>query len=144
MQRLKDYANFLAWSSGLSYIALWLLTLWTLNFGPAVFGRSGVCRPLTAQVLFYWSCDPASALSILASLANTALTATVWAPVYLAAATALPAAIAIAIPIVITHVVGLPMALFVAIRLMLALLTGLRCLMRMPAAIRARHAGDAS
>lgn len=120
MQRLKDYARFIAWSSGLGYMALWALTFWTLNYGGAVFGRSGVCRPLSAQVLFYWSCDPGSALSFLASLINTALTITVWAPVYIAAATALPEAVPIAVPIVAAHVVGLPAALFVTIRSMSA------------------------
>jgi hypothetical protein len=118
MQRLKDYARFLVWSSGLGYIALWGLTMWTLDHGPAVFGRSGVCRPLTAQALFYWTCDADSALSLLATLANAALTITVWAPVYVAAATALPAAVPLAAPIILAHVIGLPAALLVLIRVM--------------------------
>ncbi len=120
MRRFRDYLRFLAWQSGLSYIALWALTFWTLDAGPAVFGNAG-CHADEAKVLFYWVCDPASPFSILASLANTALTATVWAPVYFAAATMRPDAVAIAGPIVLTHAIGLPTAIFVVMRLMLAL-----------------------
>ena len=120
MQRLKDYGRFLLWWTGLNYMLLWCLTLWTLHYGGAVFGKSGVCRPDTAQVLFYWVCDRASPLALLADIANAALTATVWAPVYLAAATVLPDAILIALPILIVHLVGLPSALLVMIRTMLA------------------------
>jgi hypothetical protein len=122
MRRLKDYLRFIAWQAGFGYIALWAIALWTLDFGSAVFGGSGVCHPDAAKVLFYWVCDPAHALSLLAALANTALTATVWAPVYVAAATVRPEAAAIAIPILLTHLIGLPTAIFVAIRVMLILL----------------------
>ncbi len=122
MRRIADYLHFLIWQSGLSYIALWLLTLWTLGDGASVFARSGVCHPDEAKVLFYWVCDPASLLSIVATLSNTALTATVWAPVYVAAATVRPDAIAIAAPIVAVHCIGLPSAIFVAMRVMLHLL----------------------
>ena len=31
MQRLRDYARFLVWSSGLGYLALWATTVWTLD-----------------------------------------------------------------------------------------------------------------
>jgi hypothetical protein len=120
MHRLKDYGTFLVWSSGLGYVALWCVTLWTLDHGAAVFGGSGVCRPDLAKVLFYWVCEPASPLALLAALANAALTMTVWAPVYVAAAAVRPDAIALAAPILAVHLVGLPAALLVAIRLMRA------------------------
>jgi hypothetical protein len=121
MRRLSDYFRALVWQSGLGYIALWCVAIWTLDEGPAVFGRSGVCQPDTAKVLFYWVCDAASSLSILASASNAALTATVWAPVYIAAATVRPDAILIAAPIVAAHAFGLPAAIFVTMRLMLTL-----------------------
>jgi hypothetical protein len=120
MRRLRDYCRFVAWQAGLGYLLLWAVTFWTLDEGASVFGKSGVCFPDEAKVLFYWVCDPASPLTILASLANAALTATVWAPVYLAAATAEPGAIAIAGPIIALHLIGLPLALFVLIRLLAA------------------------
>jgi len=118
MRRLKDYLRFLVWNVGLGYIALWLMTFWTLDYGGAVFGNSGACQPADAKVLFYWTCDPASPLSILAAVANTALTITVWAPVYVAAATVEPTAVVLALPIMLTHALGLPAALLVIIRLM--------------------------
>ncbi len=121
MRRISEYLHFLIWQSGLGYIALWALTIWTLGDGASVFSRSGVCQPDEAKVLFYWVCNPESPLSILAMLSNTALTTTVWAPVYVAAATVRPDAIAIAAPIVAAHVIGLPAAIFVAMRLMLAI-----------------------
>jgi hypothetical protein len=121
MRRVFDYLHFLIWQSGLGYIALWALTLWTLGDGAAVFSHSGSCQPDEAKVLFYWVCDPQSPLSILAMMSNTALTATVWAPVYIAAATVRPDAIAIAAPIVGAHLIGLPAAIFVTMRLMLAI-----------------------
>jgi hypothetical protein len=62
-------------------------------------------------------------LSILAALANTALTVTVWAPVYVAAATVDPSAMALALPIMLTHALGLPAALLVIIRVMSGLFT---------------------
>ncbi len=135
MRRLSDYLRFLVWQSGVSYVALWAVTLWTLNEGAAVFGRSGVCHPDAAKVLFYWVCNPASALSILAALSNTALTATVWAPVYVAAATVRPDAIALAAPILAVHLIGLPAAIFVTIRFMLIVFQVPRSLLR-------RDAGD--
>jgi hypothetical protein len=67
-------------------------------------------------------CDAASPLAILAAVANVALTATVWAPVYLAAATVQPDAIAIALPIVLIHLVGLPLGIFVLVRLLAGVL----------------------
>ena len=121
MRRLNDYFRFAVWQSGLGYIVLWCLTFWALDEGPAIFGRSGVCHPDEAKVLFYWVCDPASALSILASLVNTAFTVTIWSPVYVAAATVRPDAIALAAPIIGAHVIGLPAAIFVAIRVMLTI-----------------------
>jgi hypothetical protein len=120
MRRLRDYCRFVAWQAGLGYLLLWAVTFWTLDEGASVFGKSGVCFPDEAKVLFYWICDPASPLTILASVANAALTATVWAPVYLAAATAEPGAITIAGPIIALHLIGLPLALFVIIRLLAA------------------------
>ncbi len=130
MQRLKDYARFLAWSSGLGYLALWAMTMWTLDYGTAVFVKSGACRPDVARELFYWVCDPASPLSMLAAAANTALTFTVWAPVYVAAAAVRPDLIVIAAPVAAVHVVGLPAALLVTIRVMVAVLAALRRLLR--------------
>ena len=56
---------------------LWAMTLWTLDHGAAVFGKSGSCHPDAAQVLFYWVCDAASPLVILANVANVALTAAI-------------------------------------------------------------------
>lgn len=124
MRRLKDYLGFAVWQSGLSYIALWAVTLWSLDWGPAAFdGRCGVD---SAKVMFYWACDPADPISILAALANTALTVTVWAPVYVAAATVRSEAMAIAVPIVAAHVIGLPAAIFVMMRLMQKVLAALR------------------
>ena len=119
MRRLKDYLSFAAWQSGLSYIALWAVTFWSLDWGPIVFGRTDACHVDSAKVMFYWVCDPTSSLAILAAVANTALTVTVWAPVYVAAATVQPEAIAIAVPILAAHLIGLPMAILVMIRLML-------------------------
>jgi hypothetical protein len=130
MSRIRDYLNFLIWKAGLSYIALWTVAFLTLDYAPSVLGGSGVCRPDAAKVLFYWVCDPASALSIVAAVANAALTVTVWAPVYIAAATVRPEAIVLALPIVATHVVGLPAALFVSVRAMAAALALLRRLVR--------------
>ena len=118
MRRLKDYLRFLVWNAGLGYIALWLMTFWTFDYGGPVFGRSGACQPADAKVLFYWICDPASPLSILAAVANASLTITVWAPVYVAAATVDPSAVVLALPIMLTHALGLPAALLVIIRLM--------------------------
>src|SRR5215471_18226824 len=118
MRRLSEYGKLIVWQTGLGYLLLWAVTLWTLNDGAAVFGKSGVCFPDAAKVLFYWVCDVASPLSILASVANGALTATVWAPVYLAAATVDPEAIVVAVPIVLVHVIGLPLAILVLIRLL--------------------------
>ena len=122
MPRLRDYVRLLVWQTGLSYLALWAITLWTLNSGAAVFGGSGVCHPDAAKVLFYWVCDPASPLSILAAVANVALTVTVWAPVYVAAATVLPGAMFIAVPIVAVHLLGLPLGILVLVRLLVKVL----------------------
>ena len=97
MRRLKDYLKVIAWQAGLGYLLIWAITFWTLDDGARVFGASGVCLPDQAKVLFYWACEAKSPLSILASLANAALTLTVWAPVYVAAATVKPDAMAIAV-----------------------------------------------
>jgi hypothetical protein len=118
MRRLKDYLKILAWQTGLGYLLLWAVTFWTLDEGASVFGKSGVCLPDQAKVLFYWVCEATSPLSILASLANVALTVTVWAPVYLAAATVEPEAMAIAVPIMAVHLIGLPLGMFVLIRML--------------------------
>ena len=130
MQRLKDYCGIFAWQTGLGYLLLWAVTYWTLADGAAVFGRSGVCHADSAQVLFYWACDPASPLAILASVANFALTATVWAPVFVAAATVDPGAVAIAVPIVAVHVFGLPFGILVLIRLLARTFDAARALRR--------------
>ncbi len=122
MRRLRDYCRILIWQTGIGYMLLWAVTLWTLDEGATVFGKSGVCYPDQAKVLFYWVCDAASPLAILAGVANVALTATVWAPVYIAAATVQPDAVAIALPIVAVHVIGLPLAIFVLVRVMAAAL----------------------
>src|SRR5262245_35373770 len=118
MRRLKDCFRIIAWQAGLGYLLLWAVAFWTLDEGARVFGKSGVCHPDAATVLFYWVCEAASPLAILATVANVALTATVWAPVYLAAATVQSDAMAIAVPIVITHLVGLPLAIFVLVRVL--------------------------
>jgi hypothetical protein len=116
MQRLKEYCRIVAWQTGLGYLLLWAVTFWTLDDGPAVFANSGVCHPDLTAALFYWTCDPASPMQILASLANGALTVTVWAPIYLAAATVAPAAVVVAGWIMAVHVIGLPLGLLVFIR----------------------------
>lgn len=143
MQRLRDYARFLAWSSGLGYLALWATTLWTLDYGSTLFAESGACHPDVGRELFYWACDPASPLSMLATIADTALTFTVWAPVYIAAATVQPDLIILAAPLAATHVIGLPAALLVVIRVMVAVLSALRRLLRnaLPAARAAAPGG---
>jgi len=122
MRRLRDYCRIVIWQTGIGYLLLWAVTFWTLDEGATVFGKSGVCYPDQAKVLFYWVCDAASPLAILAGIANVALTATVWAPVYIAAATVQPDAVAIALPIVAVHVIGLPLAIFVLVRVMAAAL----------------------
>ena len=118
MGRFKAYFNAFVWQAGFGYLALWAIAYWTLDQGATVFGRSDVCHPDAAKVLFYWICNSDSPLAFLATLANFSLTVTVWAPVYIAAATVRPDAIAIALPIVLAHVVGLPAAIFVLVRLM--------------------------
>jgi hypothetical protein len=118
LQRLRDYCGFVAWQMGLGYLLLWGVTYWTLAEGGAVFGQSGVCHADSAQVLFYWACDPASPLEILATVANFALTTTVWAPVFLAAATVDPDAVILAVSIVAVHVIGLPLGILVTIRVL--------------------------
>jgi hypothetical protein len=130
MQRLRDYCGIFAWQTGLGYLLLWGLTYWTLAYGGAVFGQSGVCHADSAQVLFYWACDPASPLQILASVANFALTATVWAPVFVAAATVDPDAVILAAPIVAVHVVGLPLGILVLIRALARSFDAVRALRR--------------
>lgn len=118
MRRINDYLKIVAWQTGLGYLLLWAVTFWTLDEGATVFGKSGVCLPDQAKVLFYWVCEATSPLSILASLANVALTVTVWAPVYIAAATVDPNAMSIAVPILAVHLIGLPLGMFVLIRMM--------------------------
>jgi hypothetical protein len=130
MQRLKDYCGIVAWQTGLGYLMLWAVTYWTLAEAGAVFGRSGVCHPDSAQVLFFWACDPSSPLAILANVANSALTVTVWAPIFVAAATVDPDAAIVAIPIVAVHVLGLPLGLLVVIRLSARTCDAVRALWR--------------
>jgi hypothetical protein len=117
MRRLKDCLKVVVWQAGLGYLAIWAITFWTLDDGPRVYGGSGVCYPDAAKVLFYWVCEPTSPLAIIATLSNVALTVTVWAPVYVAAATVQTEAMAIALPIIAVHMIGLPAGLFVLIRL---------------------------
>ncbi len=136
MRRLKDYLRIIAWQTGLGYLLLWAITFWTLDDGARVFGGSGVCLPDQAKVLFYWVCEARSPLSILASLVNVALTVTVWAPVYVAAATVDPNAMAIAVPILAVHLVGLPLGLFVLVRM---LATALDLRRRVPGRGRPAH-----
>jgi hypothetical protein len=118
MRRVKDYLKFIAWQTGLAYLLIWAVTFWTLDEGATVFGKSGVCLADQATVLFYWVCEATSPLSVLARIANFALTVTVWAPVYVAAATVKPDAMAIALPILALHVIGLPLGVFVLMRMM--------------------------
>lgn len=116
MRYLKTCLHVAAWQLGLAYIALWAITFVVLDYGPSIF--EGACRPVGAKLLFYWSCDPSSPLAFAAGVANSALTATIWAPVYVAAATVNPDAVAIAVPILLVHLIGLPTALLVSIRLL--------------------------
>jgi hypothetical protein len=130
MQRLRDYCGIFAWQTGLGYLVLWGMAYWTLAHGAVVFGGSGVCHADGAQVLFYWACDRASPLAILAGVADFALTATVWAPVFIAAATVDPDAVAIAVPIVGLHLLGLPLGILVLVRLSARSFDALRALRR--------------
>jgi hypothetical protein len=116
MRRLNSYLHVAAWQLGLAYVALWAITFVVLDYGPIIFDDN--CRPVGGKLLFYWSCGPSSALAFAAAVANTALTVTVWAPVYVAAATVQPDATALALPILLVHLIGLPTALLVAIRLL--------------------------
>jgi hypothetical protein len=109
---------------------LWGVAYWTLAEGGAVFGKSGVCHADSAQVLFYWACDPASPLQVLAPLANFALTTTVWAPVSVAAATVHPDAVILAVSIALVHLLGLPLGILVLIRLMARTFDAIRALSR--------------
>jgi hypothetical protein len=122
MGRIRDYVRFIAWQTGLSYLLMWAVTFWALDYGAAVFGTSGVCHPDAAKELFYWVCDASSPLSILSTVVNVALTATVWAPVYIAAASVQPEAMTVAAPIIAIHAVGFPLALFVLVRTVAAVL----------------------
>jgi hypothetical protein len=130
MRRFKDYLRFLVWNFGLGYIALWTITFWTLDHGQTVLGSWGGCAPDPNTVLFYWVCDSGSPFSILAAIANSALTITIWAPVYLAAATVRPEAIMLAVPIIGAHLIGLATAILVTIRLTLAFFQFVRRLPR--------------
>src|SRR5262249_21375728 len=112
------------------YIAMWAVVLWALDDGFTVFGQSGVCHIDPAVVLFYWSCAADSPLAVLAAVVNAAFTTTIWAPVFVAAATVDADAVVIAVPIVLAHLVGLPTALFVLIRTLLWLFAGLRLVLR--------------
>jgi hypothetical protein len=141
MQRLKDYCGIFAWQTGLGYLVLWGMAYWTLAHGAAVFGGSGVCHADSAQVLFYWACDPASPLAIPAGAANFALTATVWAPVFVAAATVDPDAVIIAVPIVGLHLLGLPLGILVLVRLSARSFDALRALRRRLARRQSRDSG---
>jgi hypothetical protein len=114
MRRLKIYLSAAASQLGLAYLALWAVTFVVLDYGPHIFG--GACRPSGSQLLYYWTCEASWPLAFVAAIANTALSVTVWAPVYVAAATVRPDALALAIPILLVHLIGLPAALLVSIR----------------------------
>jgi len=120
-QRLRDYLRFAAWQSGISYLVLWAMTWWALDYGTSVFGGSAACRVEQVRILFYWGCTPDSALFVLAAAANAAFTLTIWAPVFVALASANVALVPVAATAVFTHVIGLPAAIFVAARTMLKL-----------------------
>jgi hypothetical protein len=141
MQRLRDYCGIFAWQTGLGYLVLWGMAYWTLAHGAAVFGGSGVCHADSAQVLFYWACDPASPFAILAGVANFALTATVWAPVFVAAATVDPDAVVIAVPIVTLHLLGLPLGILVLVRILARSFDAVRALRRRVARRQIHEAG---
>jgi hypothetical protein len=117
MSRLKAYLHIAVSQLGLAYIALWAVTFAVLDYGPHVF--AGACRPVGSQLLFSWSCDAGSpSLAFVAAVANAALSVTVWAPVYVAAATVRPDALMLAFPILLVHLIGLPAALLVSIRML--------------------------
>jgi len=130
MQRVRDYCGILAWQTGIGYLMLWAVTYWALADGAAFFGQSGACHADGAQVLFYWACDPPSGLENLAAMANFALTVTIWAPVFVAAATVDPDALIIAVPIVAVHLIGLPLGLLVLIRVLARACDAIRTLRR--------------
>ena len=141
MQRLKEYLRIAVWWWGLGYVALWSTTLWALGDGAAMFSGSRYCKPDVAAVLFYWSCDAAQPIALLAAVVNGALTATVWAPVYVAAAVVRPEAWLIAGPILLVHAMGLPAALLVSIRVGLWLVrVGRGLFRRFPTLARLRSA----
>lgn len=126
MQRVKDYSRLVAWQTGITYLLIWAVALWTLDQGVQVFGSSGVCYPDQAKVLFYWVCEATSPLAILSTIANAALTVTVWAPVYVAAATVQPDAAVLAGPIIALHAVGLPLGILVVLRMLVSALDARR------------------
>ena len=78
MRRLKHYLKIVVWQTGLGYLLLWAVTFWALDEGATVFGKSGVCYPDEAKVLFYWVCDAASPLAILAGIAAIFLAITTF------------------------------------------------------------------
>jgi hypothetical protein len=102
------------------------MTLWTLDHGQAFFIGTGRCEPDPTTALFYWICDPASPASIVAALANSALTVTVWGPVYIAAAAVKTNALPVALPIVSIHLVGFSAVILITSRSALWLLQALR------------------
>ncbi len=137
MQRLKDYIGFAAWHSAFVYAGLWTIAYWGLRTGPMVFGGSGACHIDYAPVLFYWNCEGGAPIALLAQTINWALTCTVWAPVYVAAAFAGTSAGGLAAAIVSVHLVGLPAALLIAVRLLQILLDSVIALVcRRPAGKR--------
>jgi len=125
-QRLRDYLRFAAWQSGISYLVLWAMTWWALDYGSSVFGGSAGCRVEQVRILFYWACAPDSVLFVLAAAANSAFTLTIWAPVFVVLASVNAALLPVAAMAVFTHVIGLPAAIFVVARAMLKLSAWLR------------------
>lgn len=103
------------WSWGLGYVVLWGLAIWALGETHPLW-RDPACRADANQVVFYFDCGRAGAIAALAMLTNWAFTFTIWAPVYIAAATVRADALAVALPVVASHVLGLPAAVYVAMR----------------------------
>lgn len=130
MRRLKDYLHVAASQIGFAYLALWAVTFVVMDYGPRIF--DGACRPVGSSLLFYWVCEASSPLTFMAAVANTALSVTVWAPVYVAAATVRPDALALAVPILLVHLIGLPAALLVSIRILARIVQTPRWLAKRP------------
>jgi hypothetical protein len=111
MRRIKDYADALAWQTGLAYLALWLVAFWAVADGAAVFGRWG-CSAEGAGVSF-WACEANAPMALVARFANTALAVTIGAPVLVGR----PEAPMLLGPVLALHALGAPAAFFAAARM---------------------------